>query len=49
MCGGILFNCRNSPKTVKLQHNDEIGVSVNVAKAEKINCMAYGEIKAYFS
>lgn len=33
-------------KTVRLQRNDEICVSVNVAKAEKIDCIAYGEIKA---
>lgn len=26
-------------KLVKLQHNDEISISVNVAKAEKINKM----------
>lgn len=33
-------------KAVRLQHNDEICVGVNVAKAEKTDCMAYGEIKA---
>ena len=33
-------------KPIKLQHNDEICISVNVAKAEKINWMIYGEIKA---
>ena len=33
-------------KAVRLQRNDEICVSVNVAKAEKTGCMAYGEIKA---
>lgn len=33
-------------KLIKLQHNDEIYVSVNAAKAEKIDEMAYGEIKA---
>ena len=29
-----------------LQHNDEICVSVNAAKAEKNNKMTYAEIKA---
>ena len=33
-------------KLTKLQRNDEICVSVNVAKAEKIGQMTYGEIKA---
>lgn len=33
-------------KAVRLQRNDEICVSVNVAKVEKTGCMAYGEIKA---
>lgn len=35
--GGVfLFNCWNTLKLFKLQHNDEISVSVNVAKVEKI-------------
>ena len=33
-------------KPIKLQHNDEICIGVNVAKAEKINWMTYGERKA---
>lgn len=37
-----LFNCWNPLKTVILQHNDEIYVSVNVTKVEKNNCMTYG-------
>ena len=36
----------NTLKAIKLQRNDEISICVNVAKAEKIDCMAYGEIKA---
>ena len=39
-------NCWNTLKTVKPQRNDEIRVIVMAAKAERINCMAYGEIKA---
>lgn len=37
-----LSNCWDSLKTVILQHSDEIRTSVNVAKAEKNNCMVYG-------
>ena len=46
--GGILSNCWDALKIVKLQRRDEISSSVNVAKAEKINDMVYGEIKAQF-
>ena len=35
----LLSNCWKTLKTIKLQRNDEICISVNVAKAEKINCM----------
>lgn len=38
-----LFNCWKPLKTIKPQRNDEICISVMVAKAEKINCMTYGE------
>ena len=35
--GGVfLFNCWNTLKLFKLQHNDEISVNVNVTKVEKI-------------
>ena len=33
-------------KPIKLQHSDEISASVNVAKAERIDWMAYAETKA---
>lgn len=39
----ILFNCWDTLKTVRLQHNNETCASVNVAKAEKTDCIAYGE------
>lgn len=39
----ILFNCRDTLKAARLQHNDETCVNVNVAKAEKTGRMAYGE------
>lgn len=32
-------NCWNTLKTIKLQRKDEIYLSVNVMKIEKINCM----------
>ena len=35
----LLSNCWKTLKTIKLQRNDEIYINVNVAKAEKINCM----------
>ena len=35
----LLSNCWKTLKTIKLQRNDEIYISVKVAKAEKINCI----------
>ena len=34
-------------KRIELQRKNEISLGVNVAKAEKINSMTYGEIKAF--
>ena len=34
-----LSNCWDTLKTIKLQRKDEICLSVNVMKIEKINCM----------
>jgi len=33
------LNCWKTLKTIKLQRNTSNGINVNVAKAEKINCM----------
>ena len=35
----FLFNCWNLLKTIKLKRKNEINLSVNVMKIEKINCM----------
>lgn len=43
--GRILSNCWESLKAIKLQHDDEICVSVIVTKVEKIDCITYGEKK----
>jgi hypothetical protein len=42
ICNEILFNCWNALKQFKLQHNDEISVSVKVTKVEKIELMVQG-------
>lgn len=51
--GGILFNCWDKRhinvtlKPIQLQRRDEIYSNVNATKVEKMNWMAYAEIKAF--
>ena len=39
-----VLNCWKDLKTIELQRENEICLSVNAAKAEKIKRMAYGQI-----